>query len=64
MSPGKKYRAEIEFEVPQETGNREVRGSISEWLGSGGGCRHPDDSLFDSLQRVRIISIKERRVDQ
>ena len=59
MTPGRKYKAIIEFKVPEQVSTREVQDFIEEWLTFGGGCRHPSDPLFNSLQKVRVGKIEE-----
>jgi hypothetical protein len=51
-----KIRATIEFEAPHNVSKEEVMDFITSWLESGGGCRHPNDPLFDSLAEVKFVS--------
>ncbi len=53
-----KFSTTIEFEVDNRVSKSELRNFIIEWLSSGGGCRSPDDLLFDSLQRIKVGGFK------
>lgn len=44
----------LEFDRPKNVPFADIRDFIIEWLEGGGGCRHPDDPLFDSLPNVKV----------
>jgi len=50
----------IDFEVHRKVDLNDVKDFIVEWLEGGGGCRHPDDPLFDSLKNVKPILNRKR----
>jgi len=59
LRPGKRYIMRVSFEVPRSVTLGEVKDFVEDWLQGGGGCRHPDDPLFDSLQDVKITLIRK-----
>lgn len=48
------YIVVLEFEASNRASYPQVRDFITQELESGGGNRHPDDPLFDSLENVRV----------
>lgn len=59
MRPGVRYQMKVSFEVPHNVTLAEVKDFMEDWLQSGGGCRHPNDPLFDSLQDVKITLLRK-----
>lgn len=45
----------ITYEAPEGSTKVDVEQYVITELQSSGGCRHPDDHLFDSLKDVKII---------
>ena len=47
----------LRCKTPPDVPDEDIAGFIIDWLETGGGCRHPDDPLFDSLS---VYSVKIR----
>ena len=47
----------LRCKTPPGVSDDEIADFITDWLETGGGCRHPDDPLFDSLS---VYSVKIR----
>ena len=58
LRPGIPYTMRVSFTVPHSVTIGEVKDFIEDWLQGGGGCRHPDDPLFDSLQDVKTALVR------
>lgn len=45
----------ITYEAPTGVTKAEVENFVISELQSAGGCRHPEDPLFESLSNVKVI---------
>lgn len=61
LRPGRRHTMTVSFEVHRDVDLSDVKDFIVEWLEGGGGCRHPDDPLFNSLDGVRVSLRRERK---
>lgn len=62
MQPPRRGYSRVTFRVSADVPNgatmADIKDFIREWLQSGGGCRHPEDPLFNSLENVTVATIK------
>lgn len=49
-----RLKTSIEFDAPAGASMGEIRDFIEDWLSSGGGCRHPNDPLLNSLSDIKV----------
>jgi len=45
----------ITYEAPEGSTKADVENYVITELQSSGGCRHPEDPLFNSLKEVKVI---------
>lgn len=54
LKPGKRHIMRVSFELNANVSLNELKDFIANALETMGGCRHPDDPLFGSLEKVRV----------
>lgn len=48
-------------DVPDDVDEDDLKAFVVEWMENGGGCRHPEDTLFSSLGDVKVQSVSNAR---